>query len=125
MKWFRRGDDAEAADPGAERREFERIRMILGVVCRQRGEDFNIFTDDVSLGGIRFISQHAVYPNEDATLFLSLNPEQRPVSIRGQVAWVRAEGEHQYVGGIAFEDVPEGTAHDWAEFIERNRTPAA
>lgn len=122
MKWFRR--QGEPAEPISEQREFERIRMILGVVCRQRGEDFNIFTDDVSVRGIRFISQHPVHIDEDATLFVMLPPDQK-ISLKGKVVWARDEGTHQFVGGISFTDTPKDVEQRWADFIFRNRSGEA
>ncbi|MBM3460535.1 MAG: PilZ domain-containing protein [Armatimonadetes bacterium] len=120
MKWFRRQE--EPTTEVSEQREFERIRMILGVVCRQRGEDFNIFTDDVSVGGMRFVSQHPVYVNEEVTLFVVLSPESKPVSMHGHVVWLNTEGERQFVGGLQFNELSPEIEKRWAEFIQRNRS---
>src|SRR2546423_1638668 len=43
-----------------EQRSFQRIRVVLNVLCRQQGDDVPIFTDDVSESGLRFVSQQAL-----------------------------------------------------------------
>jgi hypothetical protein len=121
MGWFTRRQ-GEAPLEVSEQREFARIRMILGVVCRQRGQDFNIFTDDVSRGGIRFISQHPVFGDESATLFIMLDPDQKAVSIRGQVMWVQEESPQRFTGGIQFKDVGPAVEKSWLDFIDRNKS---
>lgn len=119
MRFFRKqGDTGRHVE---DQRSYERIRMVLNVLCRQRGSDFPIFTDDVSEAGLRFICQQPLRADDDALLLMPLRPGQPPFPLKGRVVWVKQEGEHQYVGGISFMELDGDARAAWTDFIARNR----
>lgn len=94
--------------------------MILGIVChRENKEDINIFTDDISPGGIRFTSNVRIERNEDVKVDIPIGHGQFK-SVNGTVAWIRRGVIHAFEGGIKFEDIDEKTQKALSQFIERN-----
>lgn len=119
MKLFRRhrGDGQEHV---ADERQFERIRMV-GVPCHQHGEDFHVFTDNVSANGLRFISQVPVGEGNEVLLYLPMDPGNQRAAVRARVVWTRVEGERQFTGGVEFLDLADEQRERWVGFIAVNR----
>jgi hypothetical protein len=126
MNYFKRqggqGDDLQVPD----QRSYDRIRMILGFVVRQEGQrDINIFTDDVSPTGIRFISQKPLEKGQHMILYVSLEGSPTQIAIKAHTAWVQQDGPHQFTGGIAFDEMNPADRALWVRFIDANKAPAS
>ena len=101
----------------AERRACERF-VVPGatVYCKEEGFFFRRkYTDDfypvsdISLGGLRYLSQKPLIDNAKVSLKIVLPGEDATMEIKGRVKWVspNPEKSYKYVIGIQFE--PYGT----------------
>lgn len=93
--------------------------MIMGMVCRRKDRnDVNVFTDDVSAGGIKFTCQAPLEKDEEVALDVPIgNGEYK--TIPGRIAWIKKE-TIGIEGGIEFFRMDEGTKSEWSKFIQRN-----
>ncbi len=122
MKWKVTKEDAEIhrIPLANEKRRYRRMRMILGIVCKRQGKpSVNIFTDDVSPGGLRFTSHDLLEKGEEVTVVLPIGHGVFK-EVKGVVAWIRHGVIHKYEGGIRFDSMDEDTVRQWEKFIERN-----
>lgn len=106
----------------AERRRFVRIKFIVGLVCKRQDRDaINVFTDDVSMGGIKYFSHLPLQNNEKVRLEI---PSRYGPSfyLNGRVVWVKNEDE-KHTGGIEFDDPEEEVLSKWKKFVNRNSSP--
>ncbi|MCE1247966.1 MAG: PilZ domain-containing protein [Firmicutes bacterium] len=105
-----------------EKRRYHRIKIIMGLVCyRSQGNNINVFTDDVSVGGIKFFCHQAMAKKEDVKLEIPAGYGEI-IKIDGHVAWIKEnEGAPgSYEGGIEFSRMSEDNLHLWKKFIKRN-----
>ncbi|MCD4782746.1 MAG: PilZ domain-containing protein [Candidatus Eremiobacteraeota bacterium] len=103
-----------------EQRRYHRIKIIVGLVCRRsQGNNINVFTDDVSEGGIRFFSQQSLEKKEDVSLEIPSGYGEM-IRIEGRVIWIDQKGPHNYAGGIEFTRLSEENLQVWKKFIRRN-----
>jgi len=103
-----------------EQRRFHRIKIIVGLVCRRsQGNNINVFTDDVSLGGIRFFSQQPLDKKEEVSLEIPSGYGEI-IRIEGRIIWIDQKGPHSYEGGIEFTRLSEENLQVWKRFIKRN-----
>jgi hypothetical protein len=119
MRLFGMKDGEEAS---RDARRYERIRMVLSVMCRREGQEaVNVFTDNVSVTGIKFISQKALSEGDTATLHILLHPIGETLRARGRVVWIKALGKQQFEGGLEITEMETGARMRWADFISQNR----
>jgi hypothetical protein len=92
----------------------------MGMVChRTKSRDINVFTDDVSGGGIKFSCSTQMDRGEEVTLDVPIgNGEYK--AIPGKLAWFKANGIGGFEGGIEFHRLDEATKREWLKFIDRN-----
>jgi len=103
-----------------EQRHFHRIKMIIGLVCRRtQGNNINVFTDDISVGGIKFFCHSFLEKDEDVTLEIPAGYGEY-LRLDGHVAWIKQKGPHHYEGGIEFGKINEDDLTSWKKFIMRN-----
>lgn len=103
-----------------EQRRYHRIKIIVGLVCRRsQRNNINVFTDDVSLGGIRFFSQQSLEKKEEVSLEIPSGYGET-IRIEGRIIWIDQKGPHSYEGGIEFTRLSEENLQVWKKFIRRN-----
>lgn len=103
-----------------EQRRFHRIKMIIGLVCKRNQKNtINVFTDDVSLGGIKFFCHSPIEKNEDVTLEIPSGYGEY-IRVDGSVAWIKEKGPHHFEGGIEFHRINDEILSNWKKFIRRN-----
>ncbi|MFP4499264.1 MAG: PilZ domain-containing protein [Vulcanimicrobiota bacterium] len=121
MKWGQNaGYGVRRPKQSSEKRRYQRIKMILGIVChRQDKPDVTIFTDDVSMGGLKFTSQDKMERDEELKIDLPVGLG-RYKKVIGRVVWFRKGLINSYEGGVEFEDMDENIVRSWEKFIERN-----
>ena len=103
-----------------EQRRFHRIKMIIGLVCkRHQNNNINVFTDDVSVGGIKFFCHQPLEKKEDVMLEIPAGYGEY-IRMNGTVAWIKQKGPHHYEGGINFLRLSDETQNSWKKFIRRN-----
>ena len=110
-------------DTSSEQRRYSRMKMIMGMVCRRQGKkDTNVFTDDVSAGGIKFTCSLQLDRGEEVFLDVPIgNGEYK--SIPGKIAWVKKTALGGIEGGIEFDRMDNATRREWEKFIDRNAEP--
>ncbi|MFH0803236.1 MAG: PilZ domain-containing protein [bacterium] len=123
--WFlKKKNPDEHIEIPFERRKFERIRNILTILGK-RDEDFEtfkLFTDNVSEGGIRAVTQVKVMPGEILQLIILLHSIHTSINARGKIAWVNPLGRQQFETGIEFIDLDATNHRKLKEYIERYRS---
>jgi len=103
-----------------EQRRYVRIKMIIGLTCHRLGaQDINIFSDNVSPGGIKFTTHAHMNRGEEVELDLPVEPGQY-TRVAGKLAWFRKGANSCYEGGIEFEMMDDAALVAWGKFIERN-----
>jgi Tfp pilus assembly protein PilZ len=107
-----------------ERRKFERIRNILTILAKREEdfEAFKLFTDNVSEGGIRAVTQMQVSAGEFLKLIVLLHSIHTSFNVFGKVAWVNPLGRQQFEVGIEFMNFEAADRKKFKEYIERFRT---
>jgi hypothetical protein len=114
------GHSSASASTQGDKRRFLRMKMIMGMLCyRVAGPPANVFTDDVSLGGIKFTTSVVMERNEDVELDVPVGGG-RYQRIRGRIAWIKKGVMNNFEGGIEFGRMDEETKKAWSKFIERN-----
>jgi hypothetical protein len=102
-----------------DQRRYSRMKMIMGMVCHRKGaSDINVFTDDVSSGGIKFTCHVDLQRDEEVFLDVPIGNNEYK-SIPGRIAWLR-KGHMNYEGGIEFYRLDDATKKLWEKFIEKN-----
>ncbi|MDD5205934.1 MAG: PilZ domain-containing protein [Desulfobacterales bacterium] len=107
-----------------ERRKFERIRNILTILAK-RDEDFEsfkLFTDNVSEGGFKAVTQIKIEPGESLQLIILLHSIHTSINAHGKVAWINPLGSQQFETGIEFMHLDAADQRKFKEYIERYRT---
>lgn len=103
-----------------EKRRFHRIKMILGLACHRSSESsINIFTDDVSLAGIRFFAHQPLKNKEDVTIDIPVG-QDTTLKLAGRVAWISEKAPNSFEGGVEFHVLGEEELRAWKKFIIRN-----
>jgi hypothetical protein len=103
-----------------EQRRFSRMKMIIGIICHRSGKPAaNVFTDDVSLGGIKFTTQTLMDRDEMVELDIPVGSGKYQ-RIKGRIAWIRKGVLNNYEGGIEFGLIDSDARRAWQKFIERN-----
>ena len=105
-----------------EKRRYHRIKIIMGLVCyRSQGKNINVFTDDVSVGGIKFFCHQPMSKKEDVKLEIPAGYGEI-IKIDGHVAWIKEneDAPGSYEGGIEFARMSEDDLRLWKKFIKRN-----
>ncbi len=140
VKWLKRfkdrpeTDETEARFP-AEKRAHS--RRTCQTVLRQIGYDLDhchliTRTENLSEGGLEFISPHSFEPNEIIQLALTLNgPERsREVFFLGQIVWGRSDminGEKRFRAGISIlvmDAEDRQLLKDYLETLDNNPPPS-
>lgn len=123
--WFiKKKNPEEHIEIPFERRKFERIRNILTILAKRDKdfENFKLFTDNVSEGGFKAVTQVKVAPGEILELIILLHSIHTSINARGKVAWVNPLGRQQFETGIEFMDLEAADHRKFKEYIERYRT---
>jgi hypothetical protein len=103
-----------------DQRRFSRMKMIIGIICHRNGKpSANVFTDDVSIGGIKFTTQTLMDRDEVVELDVPIG-QGKYQRIKGRVAWIRKGVLNNYEGGIEFGRIDDEARKAWQKFIERN-----
>jgi len=122
--WFlRKKKDEEVVHIPLERRKFNRIKNILTVICKRQNssEDFKIFTDNISEGGIRGVTQEPVSKDEIIYMNILLHSIHTCVSAVGRIVWVNYLGKQQFDLGVEFTKIEENDRLKFKEYIDRFR----
>jgi hypothetical protein len=90
-----------------ERRNSRRFKMFLTAQCQEaeKGPVFEIKTENISTGGLRFITHTMPYIDQLLTMKIELHSPFPTIKVKGRVAWCqeRLSGmNHHYEGGIEF-----------------------
>ncbi len=91
-----------------ERRKYFRLqeedKISYSVVPSPKAE--RMLTEDVSIGGLRIISDHFISPQSFLRVCLKLNDAQKIINALAQVRWIRAIfDDERYELGIEFIDI--------------------
>lgn len=104
-----------------ERRRFQRASCLLPVRLypKQESRVIETLTKDLSVGGLRCVSQHERQIGMPLSVELMLEPGERPLTLRGHVAWSRPIQEsEQYDLGVSFHAFPESTKKRLSTYID-------
>jgi c-di-GMP-binding flagellar brake protein YcgR len=113
-------------DEGAsrEKRQYQRISVVLDIVCECVGRDAAWVdqSGDISLGGVRVFSDEESNPGDRLKLIVKI--EDREIEAMAVVRWLRpaveldAESVQKYAVGLAFVDLGPGYAGVLSKLIE-------
>jgi hypothetical protein len=96
------------------------MKMIMGMLChRVDRPPANVFTDDVSLGGIKFTTTAQMERDELVELDVPIG-HGKSQRIAGRIAWIRKGVLNNFEGGIEFGRISDEVKKAWQKFIERN-----
>lgn len=122
MWWIKKKKHDSVPSP-ENRRKLERIRNILTILCRKEGEneDFRIYTDNVSMGGVKFITQEHLDVGNEMRMIILLHSIHTQITARGAVTWINSLGKQQFEGGIEFISMEAEDQKRFNDFIMRYR----
>ena len=105
-----------------ERRRFPRANCLLPVRLypKQEPRVIETLTKDLSVGGLRCVSRQERQIGMPLSVELMLEPGERPLTLRGHVAWARPIREsEQFDLGVSFHAFPEATKKRLSTYIDR------
>jgi len=103
-----------------EHRKFPRIGVSFPVECKNlHSQDFfYTVSKDLSLGGVRILSDNFLAKNCD--MKVDINLIDRILSLKAKVAWCSAERRSErYAAGLIFTDVTESAKRGLFRFLNK------
>ena len=105
-----------------DRRQFPRntCRLPVRLYPKQEPRVIETLTKDLSLGGLRCLSRQEKPSGAPLSVELMLEPGERPLTVRGHVAWSRPiQQSDQFEVGISFYAVQENTKKHLSSYLDR------
>jgi hypothetical protein len=92
------------ADIAEDRRIFERFTVSFPARFKDSGHDYgvNVSLRNASAQGAKITTKEHLYTNDSVTLDVELPDCRDPLTIKGQVVWVRSEDPDVWDVGLKF-----------------------
>ncbi|MBN2482585.1 MAG: PilZ domain-containing protein [Candidatus Omnitrophica bacterium] len=104
-----------------ERRQENRIGISFPVECTllpDRKKVFYTVSRDLSMGGVRILTEDFVSPGQD--IKLSINLINALAEVKAQVAWCNKRSySEQYYVGLKFDEINEKNKSNLGKFIDK------
>ena len=111
-----------------ERRRFPRntCRLPVRLYPKQEPRVIESLTKDLSVGGLRCVSRQHKASGMPLSVELMLEPGERPLTVRGHVAWSRQiPDSEQFDLGVSFHAFPESDRKRLSTYFEHLESLAA
>ena len=101
-----------------ERRGFARLYVGVEAVYKQQDKENTVLVQDVSISGVRFISNEVLDKNIEVAFTLSIPDLPNIISAKGKVIWQRKFSESFCDTGLEFTNMDENSRKMLSEYIK-------
>lgn len=101
-----------------ERRGFARLYVGVEAIYKQADKENTVLVQDVSISGVRFISNEVLDQNVEVSFILSIPDLPKSITAKGKVIWQRKFSESFCDTGLEFTYIDEESRSMLAQYIK-------